>query len=474
MFGKLLRAIIALLLIGAGIILPYLPYIQNLVSLPYLGDRLTLPAYYVGVGLTLFFFASVLLYKKLPSVGIWMVYVVLMFLLSAFMVMSSFSLLPILSPSDVSLFVLSQESLTFNIIGLAGSALIPPIVIYLFLGGNSVEAGKPPLKKAPPQVEKAVQVEEEAAPSALSLREMTEKTMAYKSAEVEKALSQFGEPVGEMRAPEFPREAPRALDLEQELKITKGRTKSPLFTEDLEKSLSEIFGESPLAAPPAPRKAEAPLERGPSIVPPPIAPAPPRPVPSAVPEAPPGKLASERAEEIYKQAAAMAAKPLEQRPEGLKPVGKMLVDQEAVSSIIAGAEKRGGLTSTRIISAAKGRTLDLLLEDINKFPGVQGSVIVGKDGLVIGSTLPEEGEKELIGAVASSVYSNVDISCTRMNRGSLRQAILETDQGLIVISEIDVGIFIVLTGPEARTNLGELSKTIKQTLEVAKSLSKVS
>lgn len=451
MIGKLLRAFLAILLIGIGI---FLPFATNYVTLPYMGDRLTLPTYYVGVGQLILFLASILLYKKLPSVGIWLVYVVLMFLLSSFMILSSMSLLPILSPYDVNLFSMNKETLTYNIIGLVGSSVIPPAVIYLLLGSSSESVPRKSVKKE-------VVKEEEAPPSPqLSQRELMEKTMAYKSAEIDQALSKMGEfPSAEMRGP-----APRALDLDQELRITKGRAKSPLFTEDLEKSLSDIFGESPVI--PQPRRPEAPptgfssFEKSSPLSP-----------SFSMPSAP-SVSAEKRAEEIVKAAAA-SPKTVEQRPEGLKPLGKMLVDQETVSKIITGAEKKPGLTSTRIISAAKGRTLDLLLEDINKYPGVQGSVIVGKDGLVIGSTLPEEGEKELIGAVASSVYSNVDISCARMNRGGLKQAILETEKGLIIISEIDVGIFIVLAGPEARNTLGELIKTIKSTLDVAKSLSKV-
>ncbi len=133
--------------------------------------------------------------------------------------------------------------------------------------------------------------------------------------------------------------------------------------------------------------------------------------------------------------------------DGLAPMGKMLVDQSTLEDIIRRAEKLGakGLTTTQVILAAQGQTFDELLKEINEVPGVLGTLIVGNDGLVIANTMPNEIDKEIVGALTSSIYLNLDVQIKRMQRGGLKRLVIETDIGLTVLSTLEMGTLVAFS-----------------------------
>jgi len=193
------------------------------------------------------------------------------------------------------------------------------------------------------------------------------------------------------------------------------------------------------AAPPAPSKPQpAPpgaRTQAPAPAAPPPPPPPPRPMPSPPPEPPAPK-------------APPPPPPVpEQRPEGLVSIGKMLVDQNTLKRIIDKAETRGTgvMTTTRVISAAKGQDIDALLGEIQRVKGVTGALIVGRDGLVVSSNLPAEYDREMMGAIASSMFSNLDVQCKKMHIGVLNWGMLETAEGILMLVGTDVGVMGVLS-----------------------------
>lgn len=191
------------------------------------------------------------------------------------------------------------------------------------------------------------------------------------------------------------------------------------------------------AAPAAPVPQAPPQLQAPAAAPPPFAepspppfaqPAPPAPAPAPAPVAAPA-----------------AQQPPQQ--DGLVSIGKLLVDQNTLKRIIDNAEKRGtGLyTTTKIISNAKGADLDSILGQIDACQGVAGSLIVGRDGLVISSTLPQNFDKELIGAISSSMLTNLDVQCKKMKLGASRQVILDTEGGVVLLIALEVGVLVVMS-----------------------------
>lgn len=199
--------------------------------------------------------------------------------------------------------------------------------------------------------------------------------------------------------------------------------------EGVDNALDSLFDSFETGGPPA--QAPAPQQAPPQPVM--QAPAPqaqaPRPQPAAPAPQPP----------------APAAQPPQQ--DGLVSIGKLLVDQNTLKRIIDNAEKRGtGLyTTTRIISNAKGADLDAILAQIDQCAGVAGSLIVGRDGLVIASTLPSNFDRELVGAIASSMQTNLDVQCKKMKLGTARQVILDTEGGVVLLIALEVGVLVVMS-----------------------------
>ncbi|HEY9857421.1 MAG TPA: roadblock/LC7 domain-containing protein [Stenomitos sp.] len=183
------------------------------------------------------------------------------------------------------------------------------------------------------------------------------------------------------------------------------------------------------------------------------APAAPAPAPAPQPIAPqPMMQAPQPMQAPAPQPQPMAPRPqpaAQQPPQqdGLVSIGKLLVDQNTLKRIIDNAEKRGtGLyTTTRIISNAKGADLDAILAQIDQCGGVAGSLIVGRDGLVIASTLPTNFDKELVGAIASSMQTNLDVQCKKMKLGTARQVILDTEGGVVLLISLEVGVLVVMS-----------------------------
>lgn len=214
---------------------------------------------------------------------------------------------------------------------------------------------------------------------------------------------------------------------------------SSLFGPDgVDNALDSLFdsfemGGAPAAAPPPPpqQAAPQPVMQAPAPQPAMQAPAPQPQAPQ--PQAP------------RPQPAAPAAQAAQQ--DGLVSIGKLLVDQNTLKRIIDNAEKRGtGLyTTTRIISNAKGADLDAILGQIDQCGGVAGSLIVGRDGLVIVSTLPGNFDKELVGAIASSMQTNLDVQCKKMKLGTARQVILDTEGGVVLLIALEVGVLVVMS-----------------------------
>lgn len=111
-----------------------------------------------------------------------------------------------------------------------------------------------------------------------------------------------------------------------------------------------------------------------------------------------------------------------------------------------------------------------LVASLNGKHGILGCLLVGRDGGVVCTSLPGDIEVSTIGALSATLFSNNDVSIQRMNRGSLVQMTLLTDQGILHFIETSGHYLVVLTARGQRINLEGLIKSVE---EQGKSLSKV-
>jgi predicted regulator of Ras-like GTPase activity (Roadblock/LC7/MglB family) len=102
-----------------------------------------------------------------------------------------------------------------------------------------------------------------------------------------------------------------------------------------------------------------------------------------------------------------------------------------------------------------------IVEDLIKVDGVIGSLIVGKDGLVVASTLLDEEDAEILGAMSAAVFGEIDKATRRIGIGTLIDTIIDAEQGSILMLETRDLILAVIT--QRLVNLG----LIKMQMRVA-------
>nr|PZN30970.1 MAG: dynein regulation protein LC7 [Chloroflexota bacterium] len=93
-----------------------------------------------------------------------------------------------------------------------------------------------------------------------------------------------------------------------------------------------------------------------------------------------------------------------------------------------------------------------IVEDLIRVDGVIGSLLVGKDGLVVASTLMDEEDAEILGAMSAAVFGEIDKATKRIGVGTLIDTIIDAEQGSILMLEARELILVVIT--QRMVNLG--------------------
>lgn len=107
-----------------------------------------------------------------------------------------------------------------------------------------------------------------------------------------------------------------------------------------------------------------------------------------------------------------------------------------------------------------------ILEELNKTSGVNGSMIVGKDGIVIATNLRTQLKDEEVGALAASIISTVQKSMSRLSNDALKQVTVEASNGKLFLTDAGIGILAVTTDPQV--NVGLIRLEVKNAAEKVK------
>jgi len=100
-----------------------------------------------------------------------------------------------------------------------------------------------------------------------------------------------------------------------------------------------------------------------------------------------------------------------------------------------------------------------ILEELNKTAGINGSMIVGQDGIVIAAHLNSQLQDEAVGALAASILDTVKKSMGRLSNEDLRQITVEASKGKLFLNDVGLGILAVTTDPQV--NVGMVRLEIK-------------
>ena len=107
-----------------------------------------------------------------------------------------------------------------------------------------------------------------------------------------------------------------------------------------------------------------------------------------------------------------------------------------------------------------------ILEDLNKTSGINGSLIVGRDGIVIAADLKSNYQDEAVGASAASIVDTVKKSMERLSNESFKQITVEASKGKLFLTDVGIGILAVTTDPQV--NVGLIRLEIKNAAEKIK------
>jgi predicted regulator of Ras-like GTPase activity (Roadblock/LC7/MglB family) len=112
-----------------------------------------------------------------------------------------------------------------------------------------------------------------------------------------------------------------------------------------------------------------------------------------------------------------------------------------------------------------------VLERINQTPGVQASLIVGKDGLLITSLGDAEPDPDFLGAETAELLQSAEAGMQdKFEKGELGMMSLEAENGHIFLKSInEVTYLMVLTNTDVslgmvRYTINNASKTLKEQL----------
>ncbi len=111
---------------------------------------------------------------------------------------------------------------------------------------------------------------------------------------------------------------------------------------------------------------------------------------------------------------------------------------------------------------ADASQIQAALSGLNGKHGILGCLLVSPEGGVISSSLPPDIDVGTLGALSATLFSNNDVSLQRMNRGSLTQMTLLTDQGILHFYQVAGHYLVVLTAKGQRINLEGLIRSVEE------------
>ena len=94
-----------------------------------------------------------------------------------------------------------------------------------------------------------------------------------------------------------------------------------------------------------------------------------------------------------------------------------------------------------------------VLNDLNKTTGITGSMVVGRDGIVIAADLEAGFESETVGALAASITTNIQKSLDRLETTPLNQVTIEADEAKLFFTDAGIGILVVTTQKDVNVGL---------------------
>lgn len=103
--------------------------------------------------------------------------------------------------------------------------------------------------------------------------------------------------------------------------------------------------------------------------------------------------------------------------------------------------------------------MDTFLRRLMEIEGVTGALFVGKDGLVVASTM-EGDDEELLGAMVAACFDSSVRYVEQLGMGSVRYALFETPGGVVQVA--DGGDVLIAARSTVQASLGRIRMELSQ------------
>ena len=107
--------------------------------------------------------------------------------------------------------------------------------------------------------------------------------------------------------------------------------------------------------------------------------------------------------------------------------------------------------------------IERIIKDLGRINGVSGSLVVGKDGLIIESEVPTDIDSELVAAMASAVFGTAERLAEEMKHPPLQQVMIEGSKGKTLMIDAGEGILVVIA--DVDINLGLIRIEMRRSAE---------
>jgi predicted regulator of Ras-like GTPase activity (Roadblock/LC7/MglB family) len=167
--------------------------------------------------------------------------------------------------------------------------------------------------------------------------------------------------------------------------------------------------------------------------------------------------------DLQKATSARLAKtiPTDESQGRIKGLGNFLLDEQSAAAI-GNLSSSNTVSNARILSDEEAMALQECLSPIERLQGVAGCIILGYDGMVIMSSLPEHADKDALSAWALLTYMNSHDLIRVIGHARLRQFVSRTISGYLLLADFGQGLLLAVSDNASTEAILPLMKSVRK------------
>ncbi len=146
----------------------------------------------------------------------------------------------------------------------------------------------------------------------------------------------------------------------------------------------------------------------------------------------------------------------------IKALGNFLLDKHSAATIGNLSNAKANLAHARILSDEEALALQDCLSPIESLQGVAGCIILGYDGMIIMSSLPDHADKDALSAWALLTYMNTHDLVRVVGHSRLRQFVSRTLSGYLLLADFGQGLLLAVSDNASTEAILPLMKSVRR------------